>query len=172
MSDSRIDLSNYETVEERIMRFKQAFPNYRIQTDLIDASGEIGKTRWIMKASIWKQHDDEIPASTGWAFEIDGAGMTQRTAALETCETSAIGRALANLGFIGNKRVTRQEMLKAKLQEVRDSIAKAATHDELRSIWIDATENKILDHVRGELTAKSQQLQNLQQGGAKVEGAQ
>jgi len=52
--------------------------------------------------------------STGLAFEIDGVGMAQKTAALETCESSAIGRALANAGYSGNRRTTREEMAKVE----------------------------------------------------------
>jgi hypothetical protein len=43
----------------------------------------------------------------------DGVGMAQKAAALETCETSAIGRALGNMDYSGNKRTTREEMAKA-----------------------------------------------------------
>jgi len=39
--------------------------------------------------------------------------MAQKTAALETAETSAIGRALANIGYSGDKRASREEMSKA-----------------------------------------------------------
>jgi hypothetical protein len=56
---------------------------------------------WVLKA-------------TGLAFEVDGSGMTQRANALETCETSAIGRALANMNLSGNKRASRTEMEKAQ----------------------------------------------------------
>jgi hypothetical protein len=40
--------------------------------------------------------------------------MAQKTAALETAETSAIGRCLANAGWSGSKRASRTEMEKAE----------------------------------------------------------
>ncbi len=121
--------------------------------------GNIGATRWVMKATIWKHKDDEKPAATGWAFEVDGKGMTQATAALETCETSAIGRALANLGYVGNKRVTRSEMRKVKVKELDDRIKNAQNPDELREIWNDAQQNNVLDNVREQLMNRNKQLQ-------------
>lgn len=102
-----INLDNYESVEERILRFRRDHPNFRCLTELT-YEGDPGQTRWIIKARVWRDAENTgMPDATGYAFELDGAGKTQQTAALETCETSAIGRALANLGYGGNRRVTR-----------------------------------------------------------------
>lgn len=117
------DLNNYETVDSRIKRFYSDHPNGSITTDLVDWSGEIGQTRWVVKASVWRDRvlvEGEpglmavCPDGTGYAFEVDGAGMAQKTAALETAETSAIGRALANIGYSGDKRASREEMSKTQ----------------------------------------------------------
>lgn len=155
----KINLNDYEPVEERLIRFRENYPHYRIQTELVEHMGNIGATRWVMKATIWKHKDDEKPAATGWAFEVDGKGMAQATAALETCETSAIGRALANLGYVGNKRVTRSEMRKVKVKELDDRIKNAQNPDELREIWNDAQQNNVLDNVREQLMNRNKQLQ-------------
>ena len=56
--------------------------------------------------------ETDKPKATGLAFEVDGQGMANKTSALENAETSAIGRALANAGYSGNKRTSRQEMEK------------------------------------------------------------
>jgi len=72
---------------------------------------------WVVKAYIFLNTGDQaanLPKATGLAFEIDGAGMAQKTAALETCESSAIGRALANANYSGNRRTTREEMEKVE----------------------------------------------------------
>ena len=133
-----IDLQNYEPVDERIARFKTDHPNFRVLTEE-SHDGEPGATRWIVKASIWRDAENTgMPDGTGYAFEIDGRGMTQRTAALETCETSAIGRALANLGYAGNRKVTREEMIKPAVAQFEDRVAAAQSEAELRSIWLDA----------------------------------
>ncbi|HET7456265.1 MAG TPA: hypothetical protein VFJ74_01340, partial [Gemmatimonadaceae bacterium] len=43
--------------------------------------------------------DEPLPAATGWASEREGDGEVNTVACLENTETSALGRALANLGF-------------------------------------------------------------------------
>lgn len=133
-----INLDNYEPVDERIARFKADHPNFRVLTEE-SHEGEPGATRWIVKASVWRDAENTgLPDGTGYAFEIDGKGMTQRTAALETCETSAIGRALANLGYAGNRKVTREEMVKPAVAQFEDRVAAAQSEDELRAIWVEA----------------------------------
>jgi hypothetical protein len=56
---------------------------------------------------------------TGYAEEVRGAGNVNRTSHVENCETSAIGRALANCGMAGSdmsKRPSREEMSKVQRQ--------------------------------------------------------
>ena len=78
----KINLDDYEPVEQRLMRFKADYPDYRMQSDLVDMTGEPGKTRWVVNVIIWKHKDDAEPSANGYAFELDGAGMTQKAAAL------------------------------------------------------------------------------------------
>lgn len=114
----KFNLNDYETVEQRLRRFKSDHPDSQVLTDLVENVGNIGKTRWVVKASIWKDRSSERPDSTGYAFEVDGiGGFANDTSALENCETSAIGRALANLNYTGNKRATREEMEKVQRVE-------------------------------------------------------
>jgi hypothetical protein len=51
--------------------------------------------------------------------------MANKTSALENAETSAIGRALANAGYSGNKRASREEMAKV----ARDKKPNATSKD-------------------------------------------
>ena len=148
---ANFSLDSYETVEERIRRFYRDNPDARITTELVSVDGDTGRSRWVVKAFVFKDTDRDKPDSTGYAFEIDGAGMTQRAAALETCETSAIGRALANLNYSGNKRATREEMQKVQNHESQsssadqtpprdwkaeaDELARLGNIDGLRELW-------------------------------------
>ena len=50
--------------------------------------------------------------------------MANKTSALENAETSAIGRALANAGYSGNKRATREEMAKVARDKKPSATAK------------------------------------------------
>jgi len=106
------NLEDYETVEERLIKFWKEHPDGRIDTKLVDASA----TRFIVQAYIYRTEIDQYPWSTGLAEEtISGRGVNA-TSALENCETSAIGRALASAGYATKgKRPSREEM--AKVQE-------------------------------------------------------
>ena len=144
---NQINLDNYEPVEERIMRFKDTYPNYRMTSEVVDMRGEVGATRWVVKVTLYRNFEDEKPLSEGHAFEVDGAGMTQNVAALETCETSELGRALANAGFAGNRRVTREEMMKPKIQELTDRANTCKTEADLKKVWSEAMELGVANHL-------------------------
>ena len=153
-----INLDNYEPVDERIARFKADHPNFRVLTEEWH-EGEPGATRWIVKASVWRDAENTgLPDGTGYAFEIDGKGMTQRTAALETCETSAIGRALANLGYAGNRKVTREEMLKPAVAQFEDRVAAAQSEAELRSIWVEAQAQGLEKRIQGAVNKRKAEV--------------
>jgi hypothetical protein len=68
----------------------------------------------VFRALVYRQADDSDPAATGWAAEREGDGEVNTVACLENTETSAIGRALANLGFTASReRPSAEEMAKA-----------------------------------------------------------
>jgi hypothetical protein len=114
------NLEDYETVEERLIKYWKEHPDGQIHTKIIEHSG----SRFIVEASIYRTEADLRPWTTGLAEEtIQGRGVNA-TSALENCETSAIGRALANAGYATKgKRASREEMAKVnKSQEVKASI--------------------------------------------------
>jgi hypothetical protein len=105
------NLEDYETVEERLVKFWKDNPEGRILTTLLD----ISVSRFIVRAEIYRGTDISTPWTTGLAEEtVQGRGVNA-TSALENCETSAIGRALANAGYATKgKRASREEMSKVK----------------------------------------------------------
>ena len=114
---ANFDLNSYETVESRIKRFYQDYPDGRIITKNVTTAQDRTVSTWVVKTTIYLTDADQerkLPKATGFAFEIDGTGMANKTSALENAETSAIGRALANAGYSGNKRTTREEMTKVE----------------------------------------------------------
>lgn len=114
----RFNMDDYETVETRITKYWAAHPEGRIDTDLI----AYGAQQFIVKASVYRNATDAVPYATGYAEETVGASPVNKTSALENCETSAIGRALANAGFAtSGKRASREEMQKVQRGEVKQS---------------------------------------------------
>ena len=103
------NLADYEPVEVRLEKFIKDYPSFRIATEL-----EVVETaRYIIKAYLYKDAGDSVAWATGYAEETVSARGVNQTSALENCETSAIGRALANAGYAPKgKRPSREEMSK------------------------------------------------------------
>ena len=103
------NLADYETVEVRLEKFIKDYPDFRIATELEVCE----KDRYIVKAYLFKDAQQSTALSTGLAEEkVTDRGVNQ-TSALENCETSAIGRALANAGYAAKgKRPSQEEMKK------------------------------------------------------------
>jgi hypothetical protein len=116
-TDASFSPEQYATVAERIELFYSRFPQGRINTELVTRENR----EITFKAFVYRVAEDSFPAATGWASEREGDGDINTVACLENTETSAVGRALANLGFTAStKRPSREEMEKA--ERVRRSV--------------------------------------------------
>jgi len=103
------NLADYEPVEVRLERFIKEYPDFRISTEL----EVVEANRFIVKTYIYKNASDSVAWATGYAEERVTASGPTSTSALEVCETSSIGRALANAGYAAKgKRPSREEMKK------------------------------------------------------------
>jgi hypothetical protein len=165
---ARFNLDDYETVESRIKRFTEAYPDGRIITEWVDPNrwletAPTGPKNWVMKASIYLTAGDQangLAKATGYAQETDGTGGANNVDALANAETSAIGRALANMGMSGNKRASREEMQKVEQVEshaVADYMAKLdelTTKAELKELYAEALRNQAPKQVLDAITAK------------------
>ena len=110
------DLNDYEMVKDRIPLFYEKYPEGRITCDIITENAD-----WVtMKAYLWRSLEDQVtnaPLATGIARETPG-GFIEKY--YENCETSAIGRGLANLNMFDGNRPSREEMESAQsMQEAR-----------------------------------------------------
>ncbi len=143
---ARFNLDDYEPVEVRLRKFWKDHPDGAIVVDNITTEGDRTRGEWVCTASVFFHHEDIRPRGTDTAFERDGGMGANQTAALENCATSAIGRALANCGYSGNKRASREEMAKADRGNVSSfptpaptiDPSKAKTIEELNTLWADA----------------------------------
>lgn len=162
---AQFNLNDYETVEQRLRRAHETWDDLRVVTINQTTPHDRESHTWVVEARIYLGAGDQandLPKATGWAFEIDGVGMAQKTAALETAETSAIGRALANMNLSGNKRASREEMEKAQRgQGPRDWEAEADKLDDvkkLRVLWAQAKQGGADKKTLEKLEAKAREL--------------
>jgi hypothetical protein len=108
------NLADYETVESRLEKWWKDFPDGRVATKIEQASD----TRYIVSAELFRTEADAKAYATGLASENVSDRGVNSTSALENCETSAIGRALANAGYAAKgKRASREEMTKVAKAE-------------------------------------------------------
>lgn len=112
----RFDPNTYAPVADRLTLFWSAHPNGRIETRLAERSD----IEVVFEARVYRDAAETKPAATGWAAERVGDGEVNTVACLENTETSAIGRALANLGFTASRqRPSAEEMAKAERARAR-----------------------------------------------------
>lgn len=121
------NLNEYVTVHERVEKFHVKHPQGRITTSILEHDSERGFI--LIRAEIFREQDDALPAATGHAYELRSSGYVQQGSYVEVCETSAVGRALALLGFEVKRGIaSREEMQKAsRMQETKPAAETAAT---------------------------------------------
>ena len=100
---------NYETVEERLVRWWAAYPNAQIVTTMVHYDGKtvVFRTEGIVEGRV---------IATGYAEEVHGSSPVNKTSFVENCETSSVGRMIGNspLGTKPGARPSRQEMQKVE----------------------------------------------------------
>ena len=156
------NLNDYATVDERLNLLYADHPDARIVTENLTSPTDRAAKMWVVRAELWLVADG-VPylKASGHAFEIDGAGMANKTSALENCETSAVGRALALAGYSGNKKglASRSEMEKVERAVApigRDWVAEAylaTSKDTLRALWAEARAFKASNDVLAKIQA-------------------
>ena len=100
----------YTEVFVRVEEFRKAFgTELGIQTEILKDEGGIVQ----VKANIIDKNNNAILGS-GLAEEVRGSSNVNKTSALENCETSAIGRALASLGLHGGQYASANEIDRAE----------------------------------------------------------
>ena len=104
----------YYTVARRVADFRALHPiseGWGIITSIVECNPEIV----IFRAAVSSISGREV--AVGYAEEKRGSSQVNRTSALENCETSAIGRALAAAGFGGTQYASANEVEQAIHQQ-------------------------------------------------------
>lgn len=101
----------YQTVALRVQKFREAHPDWALITQIVSRDD----STVVMVASI--VNDQGRVLATGHAEENRNASQINQTSALENCETSAIGRALAAAGFGGTEFASANEVQNAISQQ-------------------------------------------------------
>lgn len=102
------NLDDYVPVSERITQFYAEHPEGSLRSEIIT----IDDKRVVMRAFAFRTPDDPAPA-VGHAEELRGDGPVNKTSAVENCETSAWGRAIAALGFEVKRGIASREEMQA-----------------------------------------------------------
>jgi hypothetical protein len=110
---AHFNLDNYETVEDRLVKFWHDHPDGRIATMMEDITAD--KSMVVFRCDVYFNADDARPKASGYAEETRNSSPVNKTSFVENCETSAIGRALANCGYAAKgSRPSREEMEKVQ----------------------------------------------------------
>ena len=142
---------DYKTVAKRVDEFrKEHGMKLSIVTRLISAD----ENTVVMKAEILDENQRVI--ATGYAEENRKASQINRTSALENCETSAIGRALANFGLAGGEYASADEVAQAIHEQgaPRQSTTTRLDFDAVRSTLDAIDDEESLDKYGEDLKKK------------------
>ena len=103
---------DYATVESRVRAFCSEHQNGQILTEMVKCEDDTGEV-------VFKAHAvvDGVIRGTGHAMEVRGSSNINKTSHVEVCETSAVGRALAMMGYMSKSQIASYEEIEnSKLQ--------------------------------------------------------
>lgn len=159
---ANFDLNSYETVEQRHARAIEAYPDLRCEIINHTTPADRADKTWVVEARVYLSAEDQslgLFKASDWAFEIDGAGMANKTSALENASTSALGRAL-RWALAGSKGPSREEMQKVERGQT-DYLAeldKANTVEAVRDLYSKAVRSQQPKNVLDSIKAKGEKL--------------
>jgi hypothetical protein len=138
MKTINIHGKEYVEVNERIKYFREAYDHWSLITEFI----ELTEKRCVMQATILNEEGRKI--ATGTAYEMLGSSFINKTSFIENCETSAWGRALANLGIgLDTSIASADEVLNAKKQQETPKTKEELDDNKYQAMIVAIGEGKI-----------------------------
>ena len=130
----------YVEVNERVKYFRNEYPEWSIETEMLSNDNGICVFKAVVK------DDCGLIKSTGHAYEKESSSFINKTSYIENCETSAVGRALGLLGIgidasiassdeVMNAVNNQSESKKLDFAEVRNKLGDITTVEELNAYW-------------------------------------
>lgn len=109
---AELDPVDFAEAQERVAEFYRDFPEGSIRTFAVKLDGPEA----VFEARVYRTPEEASMGiyTSGWAREVEGKSPG-RARYLESCESGAVARALANLGYTGGggRRPGRSEAVKA-----------------------------------------------------------
>ena len=140
----------YAQVATRVAIFRQHFlAEGRIVFEDREITPEVVRMRAVVEVAIDSEGDLACwtAIAEGQAEEYRDASQVNRTSAVENCETSAMGRALAQLGLLGGEYASANEVQHAIASKVgpeqaaadigagREKLYVSESYEQFREVW-------------------------------------
>ena len=105
IENERGEIRQYETVASRVARFRHEHPDWFIISKVVNINDSVCLVRTEIGWYCPNNNSELLPivVATGHAEEYRASSDINAIAALENAETSAIGRALAALGYLSHE---------------------------------------------------------------------
>ena len=156
---AHFNLSEYQTVQERVDLFWSRYSSGRFNLELVSISTE----QVVFKAEVYLHKDDLYPATVDFAEERLGSSPVNKTSFVENCATSALGRAISMLGGEFSPKVKRPSASEmSKVQRLSEpatarnwlgALENINDIEGLRSLYNEANQGKastaILEAIKG-----------------------
>ena len=149
---AHFDLSQYQTVQERIDLFWELYPNGRFNLEIVTMTPE----QVVIKSEVWTDISEEKPRAVDFAEERFGSSPVNKTSFIENCASSSLGRSISQLGGVlspKGKRPSASEMDKVNRINNRNWMAEAEVlalvydANGLRKLYSEAVANRALPDI-------------------------
>jgi len=166
------DLSQYQTVQERIDLFWTLYPNGRFNLEIVSMTPE----QVVIKSEVWTDIAEEKPRAVDFAEERFGSSPVNKSSFIENCATSSLGRCISQLGGAlspKGKKASAEEMAKVNRVNNRDWLAEADALalvynlDGLRKLYSEAVAARALPEIVEKIKAYGNDLAGSQDSTSK-----